>query len=159
MYPILRECKKCSKSLTLDQFGTNRRYADGKSKDCRKCLAKSARENYQKNPEKYREAQARRRKPENVGPTKRRERHLRSTYGITLAEEAAMLEEQQGKCPICNNPAEVVDHCHISGIVRGLLCHKCNRGLGHFNDSPALLSKALTYLTAQASLDRRPETR
>ena len=63
-----------------------------------------------------------------------------------------MLEAQNGRCKICGtdtpmgNGAFHVDHCHMTNKVRGLLCHKCNVGLGHFNDNISLLSTAILYL-------------
>lgn len=55
---------------------------------------------------------------------------------------------QSGKCLICNEIPKrlVVDHCHTSGKVRGLLCDHCNTGLGRFKDSPELLMAAIRYL-------------
>ena len=41
-----------------------------------------------------------------------------------------------------------IDHCHLTGVVRGLLCHSCNTGLGYFNDNWVLLDNALEYLIA-----------
>lgn len=72
-------------------------------------------------------------------------------YGITKEEYQDMLKEQSGKCRICDSlPKEGkrldVDHCHSTQNVRGLLCNNCNRGLGHFKDSPVLLVEALRYL-------------
>jgi len=75
-------------------------------------------------------------------------------YGITQAQYDEMLEKQNGKCAICNNPDEVedrklaIDHCHTTGRIRGLLCGKCNRGLGFiFKDNPDLLLKAISYFS------------
>jgi hypothetical protein len=62
----------------------------------------------------------------------------------------AMLESQGGKCAICgategyNFPA--VDHCHSTGKIRGILCDRCNRGLGFFKDNVAILRAAADYL-------------
>lgn len=60
-----------------------------------------------------------------------------------------MLEEQGGVCLICGRAALMqVDHCHDTGKVRGLLCSPCNRGLGSFKDSLALVQAAADYLRA-----------
>ena len=64
----------------------------------------------------------------------------------------AQLAEQGGGCAICGKPPKLggrrlnIDHAHHSGEVRGLLCARCNRGLGWFADSPHLLFCAATYL-------------
>jgi transcription elongation factor Elf1 len=86
----------------------------------------------------------------------RRDGIIRRQYGITLQEYNDMLEKQDYKCAICGNEDEVegrklaIDHCHTSGAVRGLLCGKCNRGLGLFYDNQDLLEKAKQYLYANA---------
>ncbi len=79
---------------------------------------------------------------------KRREGHLLKKYGLTLSQFDAMVEAQHGKCYVCQRvPDElVVDHCHESGRVRKLLCHRCNRVLGWAADSPALLRVLAGYL-------------
>lgn len=65
-----------------------------------------------------------------------------------------MYEEQGGKCYICrkDDPASrnlAIDHCHTTGKVRRLLCHHCNTALGHFNDDPVLLQRAIEYVQAE----------
>jgi hypothetical protein len=91
-------------------------------------------------------------KPYNKLFEDRRDGIIRRQYGITLAQYDDMLEQQDYKCAICGNEDEVegrklaVDHCHTTGTVRGLLCGKCNRGLGLFYDNKALLEKAIKYL-------------
>lgn len=82
---------------------------------------------------------------------KQREKHLRRKFGITLAQYDILLKEQGGVCKICKDIDHAydnfqVDHCHTTGKIRGLLCHLCNKGLGHFKDSPQLLEKAIAYL-------------
>ena len=81
-------------------------------------------------------------------------------YGITLAEKNKMQDEQENKCKICHQDflADVephVDHCHTSGKIRGLLCSRCNLGLGHFQDNPLALVKAAEYLKEQGEEDVR----
>ena len=77
----------------------------------------------------------------------RRRHDLQRRYGITPAQYDALLAAQDG-CAICGDKGSrlTVDHCHFTDTVRGLLCHGCNLGLGKFNDSPALVERALHYL-------------
>lgn len=71
--------------------------------------------------------------------TLERDRQYRIRYGITLEDYNRMLQSQDGKCKICESEKAgnkeqnfAVDHCHKTGIVRGLLCIKCNARLGWF---------------------------
>ncbi|UOY02503.1 endonuclease VII domain-containing protein [Blastococcus sp. PRF04-17] len=58
-----------------------------------------------------------------------------------------MLEAQGGLCAICRAaPAVHVDHDHVTGAVRALLCFNCNGGLGQFKDDPAVLRAAADYV-------------
>lgn len=83
---------------------------------------------------------------------KERNRQLERLYGITLEDYKIMFNKQDGCCAICKrHQVEViktlcVDHDHATGKIRKLLCHDCNKGLGHFKDSPELLDIAFQYL-------------
>jgi len=83
--------------------------------------------------------------------------NLLSNFGITSKEYTEMLESQNGKCAICNNPEShthqngkisnlAVDHCHKTGKIRGLLCSNCNIGLGNLKDDKKILISAINYL-------------
>jgi len=82
-------------------------------------------------------------------------------YGITLEQKNEMLESQGSVCAICgiSNPTNRegrgsgwrLDHCHDTGKVRGVLCHNCNIGLGHFRDDPEVMQRAIAYLSLHAS--------
>ena len=82
--------------------------------------------------------------------------YLKRTYGITFNDYKIMLEEQEHKCKICSGPGFkmkdhhnlllVVDHCHKTQKVRGLLCHNCNRGIGLLQDSVSVLASSISYL-------------
>lgn len=66
---------------------------------------------------------------------------------FTKRDVQGFLSKFGGVCMICEAAkATSMDHCHITGRLRGLLCHNCNVGLGHFRDSPALLSRAIVYI-------------
>jgi Recombination endonuclease VII len=72
-------------------------------------------------------------------------------YGISRAEYDALLAKQGGACAICRKRAKgrlCVDHCHVTGMVRGLLCNECNCALGYLKDDQASLVAALAYLGA-----------
>lgn len=73
------------------------------------------------------------------------------TYGMSVQQVAELVET--GKCHICGSSGEGefhVDHDHSTGAVRGLLCKRCNFGIGWFRDSPELLARAIHYLTRGA---------
>src|SRR5690606_17158325 len=80
------------------------------------------------------------------------ERHIAETYGITSEEYWAIYEAQGGCCAICQRATGTrkklsVDHDHVSGEVRGLLCTACNRNvLGHARDDIAFFERAIRYL-------------
>ena len=80
------------------------------------------------------------------------EQRARSKYYDTL------FKKQGGVCYICGNPPGkkklAVDHNHVTGKIRGLLCNNCNRGLGLFKDNGKLLARALIYLFAEEGVER-----
>jgi len=62
-------------------------------------------------------------------------------------EDLKNIIETFKECIICGSPEDlVVDHCHKTNVIRGMLCNNCNRGLGHFKDDPELLEFARMYL-------------
>ena len=86
-------------------------------------------------------------------PEKTREHHLKQNFNLTLEEFDAMLKAQGGGCAICRTtewPGYAhqphVDHDHKSGLVRGILCARCNYLLGNAGDDPARLRAAAAYL-------------
>jgi len=83
--------------------------------------------------------------------------------GVDADRYQEMLKEQGGVCAICGKPERAtdkasgkikdlaIDHCHATGEVRALLCSNCNRALGLFNDDPAMLAKARSYVLRYAA--------
>lgn len=73
--------------------------------------------------------------------------HLRQRYGIGVDDFDALLTEQGMLCPIClKRRAEHVDHDHKTGKVRGILCERCNGGLGQFKENIETIRNAIEYL-------------
>lgn len=75
--------------------------------------------------------------------------HIYKRLGITMADYFTIAEAQGWSCKICGKTPKArmhLDHCHKTMRVRGLLCGTCNKGLGQFKDSAALLDAAAEYL-------------
>lgn len=109
-------------------------------------LRKQARDYYAANPEKIKEYQR-------IGYLKYKDRVLDRKryrkYGITGDEFRKIAKKQKGKCPICKrkldkNPS--VDHNHVTGKIRGLICNPCNLAIGNAEDSPDRLRAMANYL-------------
>ena len=92
-------------------------------------------------------------------PDKMKSIDLKKNFGISLQDYKYILEKQSNTCAICRLPETsidhrtkmirklAVDHDHFTGEVRGLLCSKCNVGLGQFQDDTELLLSAVAYLS------------
>jgi hypothetical protein len=119
--------------------------------------------NHESNLEKLRERQAdpefRRKQRERYArwrandPRGMHRNNLSSFYGMTLEQWDLLVMDQLGRCAICDQHCElVVDHCHVSGNVRALLCGTCNVGLGQFKDDPVRLRAAADYIERHRAL-------
>lgn len=84
-------------------------------------------------------------------------KHLLQHYGITKEEYQQMLDNQSNTCSVCLNQfislsnvqdgqSPVIDHCHLTGQIRGIIHRTCNILLGLAKDNPALLRQAAIYL-------------
>ena len=83
--------------------------------------------------------------------TKKKEYVIRHKYNIEIEQYNKLLQEQNNKCKICEQIETeygklCVDHCHKTQKIRGLLCKKCNSGIGLLGDSINILEKATKYL-------------
>lgn len=128
-------CKRCQQFVPVSDFGPQKDKSDGLAFWCRPC-----------NNKHHREAHRDRLKAHS----------WRRKYGITPDQYHDLFDKQSGVCAICGQP-EVkmhrgalrhlsVDHDHITGTIRGLLCNACNSGLGQFRDDTDLLERAIAYL-------------
>lgn len=125
--------------------------------------AKAAVKNWRtKNKDKYREKQNEWRRANPIAAETRRVRtYYRKVYKITLEDWNAMFAVQDHRCGICraDKPGGRghwhTDHCHSTGVVRGILCSRCNHMLGHGRDNPAVLRAGATYLEKHHGRERR----
>ena len=132
-------CKVCNKEKPLSSYHKSKIH-----KLCCRNVCKPCRNKRQKiTPEKRKES---------YSYEKNRNTKLKQTYGITYDDYLEMFNEQDGKCLICERHqkdltlALAVDHCHDTGMIRGLLCGNCNSGIGNLRDDISLLKKAIEYL-------------
>lgn len=128
----MKKCTKCGVEKPLSEFNT--RSDNGKFLgSCKSCVKEYSKNQHLKNI------------------NKRKSQKLEKTYGISLDKKLSMLKKQNNKCEICGTEFKTitsahVDHCHKTGNVRGLLCIKCNPGIGYLQDSIEILKSAQKYL-------------
>jgi Autographiviridae endonuclease VII len=128
-----RICSKCRIEKSVEDFHRSSTSKDGIQYTCKTCN------------------KARLSTPENV---ERRKRYAwlacLKKFGITEDQYHGMFDRQLGLCAICHKPENdiklAVDHCHDTGKVRGLLCKRCNMGIGLLGDNPDTLISAAMYL-------------
>jgi hypothetical protein len=141
-----RQCIPCK---TLHTQARKAKDPEGIKKYFQERWAREKKENY------ARKAEGRKTKK---GKMYLRRAHLVTTYGLTMAQLEAMFEQQEGKCAICQDQLVMfknrgeeglvahVDHDHITGQTRSLLCFRCNAGIGHFEDNIERMEEAISYL-------------
>jgi hypothetical protein len=136
---FLQQCSRCGTPKPATEFYETR--AGGQSSYCKPCTRAYIKQWKQANPRK-------------VWVSSKR-KDLKSKYGITLDEWAAMVLESGGRCAICKDEQPlVVDHDHATGKIRGMLCQTCNLVLGQFGDDQPRILAALTYLEAHSRAPR-----
>jgi hypothetical protein len=125
----LARCPRCEEYKPPEEFVRNRSAKSGRGGYCKPCHNRISRANREKHH----------------GST--RSFHLKRRYGVDAVEVEWMILRQGGVCAICRKrPAKHVDHDHVTGFVRGILCFNCNRGLGKLREDPALMRAAVDYL-------------
>lgn len=146
-----KRCSICTRRKSILDFHKHRKSPDGRQYACKLCQREICRVYSQQNRATV-TARAKRWNTTNAERTKalRTRYRLKTKYGLTPMQYDRLVREHAGKCKICKTPAKklVVDHCHRTATVRGLLCRSCNVGLGHFRDNPKLLKRAIAYLAA-----------
>ena len=134
----MRACTKCKKYLPDARFSKRKALKSGYRSQCKGCDSICNNN------------QAKKRTPEDE-----RIRRLKYKYGMSLQDYEDILKKQGNRCAICKSTSNSdpnrknnfdVDHCHVTGVVRGLLCSNCNTGIGLLKDSVDNLNSAIKYL-------------
>lgn len=138
-------CSHRDVPIPLSEFHRNKTQPDGLSHICKTC-----RKELSKAPNEIKRAH----KYDKKRKKTRDKRRIFKVYKLDIEDLDRMIKEQDNRCKICfkTNKARkgvkrlFVDHCHYTGKVRGLLCSRCNIGMGYFFDSIVLLEKVIEYL-------------
>lgn len=141
----MKTCSKCNINKAYDAFYKQTSSVDGRAYYCKKCDNERRKEWRTKNKVRNHETQ--------------RNTNLLKRYGITLDQYEKLFSDQGSMCGICGTKENYsghlgprkdwsfsVDHCHKTGVIRGLLCNDCNRALGLFKDDKRLLQAAILWL-------------
>ena len=135
---MAKTCKKCKIEKPLTAFAARAASKDGLRYTCKQCDSEYHKQRYAHNVNGHRDKVMKR----------TRERDIYKQFKLTVEEYDKYMEE--GKCAICEATDRLVlDHCHNSGKIRGVLCHNCNVGIGNLRDSPELVARALYYLQGE----------
>lgn len=154
----MKSCRICSIEKNLEDFHKATASADGRETRCKECLLAMKSKNYHKNLKVNREkarVKANEFRKKNKGYQRRYD--LKRMYGLSLEDYDAMLQSQNNSCKICESEDPggkhkifYVDHCHVTGNIRGLLCTGCNLALGGFRDKIESLERAILYLKGES---------
>ena len=159
----MKKCKSCKNLIEESQFYKRLDSTDGLYHSCIRCMKNRTANKYKENPElkhqkniewaknNPQKMSAISRKYHSKNKPKEQRDKLLSRYGLTQEQYDLMCLKQDNKCSICKETCSSgknlsVDHCHSTGKIRGLLCKKCNLGLGNFRDSLIFLENAKKYL-------------
>ncbi|MGC7464259.1 endonuclease VII domain-containing protein [Xanthomonas citri pv. citri] len=133
-------CNGCKVAKPRAEFYPN---GKGVSSKCRECVKIESTQRQRRDPAAARDACKRSK--------------MKVQYGMTLEQYDAKLKAQGGACAICGstdpkgNGRFAIDHCHMTGKVRAILCAPCNQGLGMFDDNIEKLAEAIAYLQRWSS--------
>lgn len=149
---MVKTCTKCKqeKPMTSEFFCANTRMSSGFASHCRKCAAEYVRAWHAKAENKAKQKEV---KKAYYADNKEAFLNtlLKKAQGISWAQYEVLLNEQGGVCFICKEKCAsgrrlAVDHCHKTGVIRGLLCGRCNCGIGNLQESEDIFLNAIQYL-------------
>ena len=138
-----KTCTQCQETKPLTEFyhRKNRPNGTGYASECKECMKARMSKRYHDDPTRMADLTACR------------------TYGLTMDELTAMREKANGICQACGKSENeqghygklVIDHCHETGKVRGLICNKCNTILGLCKDNIDILQGLAQFMNLQSA--------
>ena len=143
----LKVCFRCGHEKATTEYNKHKPASDGLLPYCKQCY----KESHSTATAKYHAT--------HKGKIKARNKlqHLLRKYGLTEFEYQSLIIGCNGRCEICGK-SEIdtgmplgIDHNHLTGKVRGVLCRQCNAGIGSLMDSPSLIREALKYLESRGN--------
>ena len=158
----MKKCTHCKIEKPLSDFYPVANGVKGVRPRCKECMTLLEREKYTSDEEfrnrKLNMQAIKMREDADFRARHRalnRKNHLKRAYGLTQESFDDMLHAQGGGCAICGakqiageqGTRMVVDHCHLTNQIRGILCDLCNTALGKFEDNVGLLKNAINYLS------------
>lgn len=151
---VEKYCKDCDTTKPASDFHKNAKLHLGLFNVCKSCAA-VINKRYRDNNKEHLKKKRKERQSNPMSATIDFESHLKRKYNISLIDYNLLLEKQNGVCAICKNTCSVfprlsVDHCHITGKVRGLLCNYCNVAIGSFREDPEIIKSAMQYVQSHA---------
>lgn len=162
----MKICSKCGVEKCAYQFNKRVSASDGLTSACKSCDYKKLKAWRKKNRQKWldyvknryykNKASGKLSTLHSCHPIQRAIYRRKTRYGITQEQLIGRLEKQKHKCAICrlkfgHKNMFVVDHCHDSKLVRGLLCRNCNLGIGGLIHNIENLKRAIKYLRGKAA--------
>lgn len=165
-----KTCKTCKQVLPISEYNKDPKSKDKLFYSCKKCNSIYRKEVRRKNPKTEEQLkihkekgklyyQNNKEKKAIYSKIRRKEntKSYRNTaykykYGISIDQYEKLLINQNNSCDICKisqddlNYTLVVDHCHTTKLVRGLLCRNCNLALGYFKDNIETINRSISYL-------------
>lgn len=168
-----KTCVHCKESKSIKEFHTRSSQSDGLAYYCKVCTKVLAQE-YRNRPEnivanrerarKWREANPEKAKATHDGWVKRNRaryneankwRRLRHRYGLSREAYENLMRVAGGVCELCGSGHILcLDHCHQSGLVRGILCMRCNTAMERFDEMPDFPARVVKYLEKHNGEDR-----
>ena len=147
----MKKCYECGETKPLESFIKNVACRDGWAGKCKTCAKQYSAKWAAQNPKAGKSWRAK-------NPDRKRlhdrSSKLKALYGINVDQYDKMVYDQGGRCLVCkeiplSKKGKVglhVDHDHLSGRIRGLLCHGCNVALGHLKENEDIVRNLLSYI-------------